>query len=442
MESSVDVVIVGTGVAGLFCALHLPKDKKVLLITKDALRSSDSYLAQGGISTLKNKEDFNVYVEDTLKAGKYKNSKVAVKTMVRESPKIIQDLLQMGVDFDRMGGELSYTREGAHSTYRILHHKDETGKEITEKLIAKVKSLPNVEIREFTTMYDLLEDKGTCKGVVVRNEHKEVEIIEARKVVWATGGVGGLFEHSTNFSHLTGDSLAIALKRGIKLKDMKAIQIHPTALYTKKKERCFLISEAVRGEGAILLGANKKRFVDELLARDVVANAIKNQMKNDQRDYVYLDMREIGKEKIIGRFPAIYERCKQEGYDVTKELLPVTPAQHYFMGGVAVDLEGRTSMKNLFAIGETACNGVHGANRLASNSLLESLVFAKRAAKALITENCKKRSPFRMEELQQYKEIEEELIKYRSLVLKEITREDGKVYAKRYTKNTYGAECG
>ena len=376
-----DVVIVGTGVAGLFAALHLPKDKKILMITKDELENSDSFLAQGGICVERNEEDYDSFMEDTLKAGHYENRRESVDIMIRSSREVINELIDCGVEFHKKeNGELAYTREGAHSKSRILYHQDVTGKEITSKLLACVQKFSNVELLTQTTMIDILEEKNQCYGIVARSADKTLFAVTARAVVWACGGIGGLYEHSTNFPHLTGDALAIALKHGIELEHPEYVQIHPTTLYSKKPGRRFLISESVRGEGAVLLNSKKERFVNELLPRDVVTKAIREEMEKEGTDHVWLSMEKLGKETIMGHFPNIYQHCLEEGYDVTKECIPVVPAQHYFMGGVWVDSDSKTSMEHLYAVGETSCNGVHGANRLASNSLLESLVFAKRAA--------------------------------------------------------------
>lgn len=380
MEKETDVIIVGTGAAGLFCALQLPESEKITIITKDAAENSDSFLAQGGICVLRSEEDFDGYFEDTMKAGHYRNNKDSVEMMIRSSGKVIDLLLGYGVEFERRNGELVYTREGGHSRPRILFHEDITGKEITGKLLEQVKKRKNITIYEHTEMIDLLCKDNICYGIVAVDSQGEVLPIQARHTVLACGGIGGLYRHSTNFAHLTGDGLAVALRHGIRLQDVNFVQIHPTTLYSKKPGRRFLISESVRGEGAVLYNAKMERFVDELLPRDVVTAAIEKQMKADGKPYVWLSMERIAKEDILNHFPNIYQRCLEEGYDVTKECIPVVPGQHYFMGGIQTDLEGKTSMQCLYAIGETSCNGVHGANRLASNSLLESLVFAKRAA--------------------------------------------------------------
>ena len=382
-ERKVDVVIVGTGVSGLFHALNLPEDKRILMLTKADLESSDSFLAQGGICVMRDETDYDSYFEDTMKAGHYENRKESVDIMIRSSREIIDDLVSYGVDFEKKNGEFCYTREGAHSKPRILFHEDITGKEITSKLLAQVKKRANVEILEYTTMTDIIEEAGKCCGIYAAEQDGDQLKIEADYTIFASGGIGGLYEHSTNFPHLTGDALEVAKKHDIRLEHLDYVQIHPTTLYSEKPGRRFLISESVRGEGAVLYNKDKERFVNELLPRDVVTKAIREQMAKDGTKYVWLSMEHIPEETILKHFPNIYEHCLEEGYDVTKECIPVVPAQHYFMGGIWVDRNSHTSMAHLFAVGETSCNGVHGANRLASNSLLESLVFAKRAANCI-----------------------------------------------------------
>ena len=410
-KEDADVVIAGTGVAGLYSALNLPRDKKIIMITKSDVESSDSFLAQGGICVLRNEEDYGSYFEDTMRAGHYENRKESVDIMIRSSQSVIRDLIGYGVEFQRAMSDpadedekegllkgYAFTREGAHSRPRILFHEDVTGKEITSRLLARVRGLDNVEIREYTAMTDIIVSNGSCRGIIAEETERDAEReatgqdhagqpsarkrirIYAKDTILATGGIGGRYEHSTNFPHLTGDALTIAEKHGIRLEHLDYVQIHPTTLYSKKPGRRFLISESVRGEGAVLLNKDGERFVNELLPRDVVTAAIREQMKKDGTDHVWLSMAGIDKEKILKHFPNIYRHCLEEGYDVTKEPIPVVPAQHYFMGGIWVDSDSRTSMEHLYAAGETSCNGVHGANRLASNSLLESLVFARRAA--------------------------------------------------------------
>ncbi len=382
MKKQTDVLIAGSGCAGLYCALNLSDDTKITIITKATIEESDSFLAQGGMCMLKNDEDYDSYFEDTMRAGHYENDKTSVDIMIRSSQDVVKDLVSIGVDFEREAdGSFCFTREGAHSDKRILYHKDITGKEITSKLLAQAKQKKNIEIIEHAMLLDILEKDGRCIGGVIR-ENGELNVVESKILVLATGGVGGLYRHSTNFRQLTGDALAIALKHNISTKDINYIQIHPTTLWSENdRKRSFLISESVRGEGAKLYDKNGNRFVDELLPRDLLTNEIKKQMEKDRTEYVWEDLRPIPIEELQAHFPNIVKRCMEEGYDVTKECIPVVPAQHYYMGGIRVDHESKTSMDCLYAVGETACNGVHGKNRLASNSLLESLVFAKRAAK-------------------------------------------------------------
>lgn len=375
-----DILIVGTGASGLFAALHCPSDKNILMITKDAVENSDSFLAQGGICVLRDENDYNSFMEDTLKAGHYENRRESVDIMIRSSREVINELIGYGVDFVRQeNGELNYTREGCHSKARILFHEDITGKEITRNLLKAVQKLPNVHILEYVTMLDLIEQDNTCFGILAKDKNDEYLTIEADNTILASGGIGGLYEHSTNYPHLTGDAIAIALRHNIKLENPDYVQIHPTSLYTNKPGRSFLISESVRGEGAKLYGKDGKRFANEVLPRDLMTAEIKKQMAKDNMPYVWLDMTVLGKDVILNHFPHIYEKCLEEGFDVTKQWIPIVPAQHYYMGGIHVDKYSKTTMNNLYAVGETSCNGVHGANRLASNSLLEGLVFAKRA---------------------------------------------------------------
>ena len=385
----IDVVIVGTGVAGLFAALHLPRDKNIVMITKSDLESSDSFLAQGGICVLRDENDYESFMEDTLRAGHYENRKESVGIMIGDSQDVIAELLSYGVQFHKEvatdGTEtLAYTREGGHSKARILFYEDITGKEITSKLLKAVKALPNVTLYEYTTMTDLLVEDNLCCGIrAMHNGSGKTFDIRAKDTILATGGIGGLYEHSTNFPHLTGDAITLAKKYDIALEHLDYVQIHPTTLYSTKPGRRFLISESLRGEGAVLLNSKMERFTDEIQPRDVVTKAIHEEMAKEGSKHVWLSAMNIPAEEIHSHFPNIYEHCLSEGYDITKEPIPVVPAQHYFMGGIQVDTDSRTSMQHLYAVGETSCNGVHGANRLASNSLLESLVFARRAAKAI-----------------------------------------------------------
>ena len=434
MVKETDVVVVGTGAAGLFCALHFPENTNVLVITKDEADKSDSFLAQGGMCMLRDEDDFDGFFEDTMKAGHYENNKDSVEVMIRSSRKIAKELIDYGVDFEHDGEELAFTREGGHGRPRILYHEDITGKEITSTLLENALKRNNITIQEHVKMLDIVCDEklNECYGLVVKNEDGSIGIIKSKYTVFACGGLGGLYKHSTNFRHITGDALAIALKHDIEMEHIDYIQIHPTTLYSEKPGRRFLISESVRGEGAILLDKNKKRFCDELRPRDIVTADIHRQMEKDGKPFVWLSMERIPEKTIRSHFPNIMKQCLEEGYDPTKECIPVVPAQHYFMGGIKVNLSSKTSMERLYAVGETSCNGVHGKNRLASNSLLESMVFAERAA-AEIKEKMKKDTEEQFEvkaqthildlDVSVYDDDEKIAAEYKELVLNEIEKE-------------------
>lgn len=378
-----DVVIVGVGVGGLYTALHLPRNLRILMICKEGMERCDSMLAQGGICVLRDESDYDDFYEDTMRAGHYENRAESVDIMIRSSREIIDDLLSLGVRFAKdEEGNLRYTKEGAHSKARICFYEDTTGKEITETLQDHVKKLPHVTIMEHTAMTDILVENNICTGIVAKSGEDEYHI-HAKDTVLATGGIGGLYKHSTNFSSLTGDAIEIAKKHDIRLEHLDYVQIHPTTLYKEEKGRSFLISESARGEGAILLNGKKERFTDELQPRDVVTRAIFEEMEKEGSQYVWLSFEKVPTDTIKEHFPNIYRHCLEAGFDITKEPIPVVPAQHYFMGGIYVDKDSQTTMEHLYAVGETSCNGVHGKNRLASNSLLESLVFAKRAAQRI-----------------------------------------------------------
>ena len=379
-----DVVIIGSGVAGLICALTLDKKFKIILLTKKKIKDSNSYLAQGGISVCRGKEDREEYIEDTLIAGHYKNNKEAVEILVDESQEAIKTLIENGVKFTGDEKGLFYTREGGHRKFRILYCEDQTGKYIMESLIEKVLERDNIKIIEDCEFLDIIEKENHCLGVLAKKE--EVFSIKSKFTVLATGGIGGIYENTTNFSHIKGDGVAAAIRHNIEIKDISYIQIHPTTFYKKEKERKFLISESVRGEGAILLNQKLERFTDELKPRDKVTSAILEEMKKEKSEYEWLDFSTI-KLDIKERFPNIYDHLIKNGINPYKDKVPIVPAQHYTMGGIKVNINSKTSMKNLYAIGEVACTGVHGQNRLASNSLLESVVFGKRASYSIIDEN-------------------------------------------------------
>lgn len=419
-----DVCIVGTGASGLFAALHIPSDKRVVMLSKTTVEESDSFLAQGGICVLKDEKDFDSFFEDTLKAGHYENRKESVEIMIRSSRDIIDTLQNFGVRFEKdEQGKFQYTKEGCHSKARILYHEDVTGEEITSHLLKAVLERKNIEILEHTRMVDIVCDGGCCYGVVAKDEKEEPLSIASPFTILACGGIGGLFKNSTNYPHLTGDAIAVAIKHHIALEHPEYVQIHPTTLYSTKKGRRFLISESVRGEGAKLYGADGKRFANEVLPRDTLTRAIRAQMAKDNKPYVWLDMTVLKEEEILHHFPHIYQYCKEEGYDVTKDWIPVVPSQHYYMGGIHVDSVSKTSMDQLYAVGETSCNGVHGKNRLASNSLLESLVFAKRAALDLACRNAKTSENFDELALQAIKNECE--IHYPEMVMAEIRQRGG-----------------
>ena len=376
-----DVLIVGTGVAGLYTALNLRDDIRILMITKDTFRDCNSYLAQGGISTSLGIFDEENYFNDTMKAGNYHNDTEAVKFLIKNSVENINNLVKMGVPFDRTEDNLRYTREGGHSEFRIVHVKDETGKSVTETLLNIAANKKNITMIENTTLIDLISKDNICYGGILRDSNKTYTV-NSKFTILATGGIGGIFNSTTNIESLTGDGLNIGLKNNIEIKDMEYLQLHPTVLYEPSaKGRKLLLSESLRGEGGIILNQNHEEFIDSLLPRDIVSTAILKEIeKTPDTPYVYLDMTKKSKEFLIDRFPFLYNQCLKRGYEMDKDLLPIAPAHHYCMGGIKVDLFSRTSMGNLYAVGEASCTGVHGSNRLASNSLLEALVFGKQAA--------------------------------------------------------------
>ncbi|PHU33805.1 L-aspartate oxidase [Pseudobutyrivibrio ruminis] len=426
MDTKYDVVIVGSGVAGLFCALSLPQDKKILCISKDALEGCDSFLAQGGICMLRDDDDYDAYFEDTMRAGHYENREESVEIMIKSSQDVIGDLVELGVEFEKKDGQFVFTKEGAHSNNRILFHADITGKEITSKLLARAKERDNITLMAHTTMVDWVCQDNVCYGIVVADMDGKTTAIQADVTVLACGGLGGVYQHSTNYRHISGDALALAMYHNVRLENCDYVQIHPTTLYTKQGGRSFLISESVRGEGAVLRDKDGNRFTDELQPRDVVSKAIFDKMKEQGTDHVWLDFSPIPKEEILNHFPNIYQRCKEAGYDPLTDYVPVVPAQHYFMGGIYVDKDSKTTMEQLYAVGETSCNGVHGRNRLASNSLLESLVFAKRAAHDIAnTDSFKKPVDFdNLVNMDGYEDLPSIMEYYHAMVMGEIEKEE------------------
>ncbi|MFR8734368.1 MAG: L-aspartate oxidase [Clostridium perfringens] len=380
MKRVADVLIVGSGVAGLYASLNLREDLEIIMVSKKSVNLCNSSLAQGGIAVARGKEDFQSFIEDTLKAGKYENNIDSVRVLVEESMDNINKLIDLGANFEKDENGVLFTKEGAHEINRIVYHKDITGKHVEDILLENVKRRKNIKIIEECEMVDIYHRGNRCIGALFNKDGQDLSIY-AKVVILATGGIGGLFKKSTNERIITGDSIGVAIRNNIEIKDLSYIQIHPTAFFSKKsEEKRFLISESVRGEGGKLINCNGERFVDELLPRDIVSKKIYEEMKKTNSNNVFLDVSFMEKSFLQKRFPNIYNKCLEEGIDISKEPIPVAPAQHYFMGGIKVDLNGKTSMENLYAFGETSCTGVHGANRLASNSLLEALVFSRRGA--------------------------------------------------------------
>jgi L-aspartate oxidase len=385
-----DFLVIGAGVAGLRAAIALAPAGPVLVVAKESLRESSSEYAQGGIAVaLSDDDEVALHEQDTLYAGDGLCDRAAVRTLVEEGPAAIQELIDWGAQFDRRGDELAFTREGAHSRNRILHaHGDSTGREIARTLYRRAASLPNVTFRSFAATTDLLLAPGVCGALLYDASTGSIVPVHARAVLLATGGLGRVFLNTTNPDVATGDGVAMAYRAGAEIADLEFVQFHPTALHVEGAPR-FLLSEALRGEGALLRNAAGERFMEryhplrELAPRDVVARAIVSEMKRTGAEHVVLDLthREAG--FVRGRFPRIYETCLSYGVDLERQAAPVAPAAHYAMGGVWTDLDGRTTLPGLFAAGEAACTGVHGANRLASNSLLEGVVFGARAGRAM-----------------------------------------------------------
>lgn len=384
----VDFLIIGSGVAGLRAAIELAPHGNVLVGTKDIPSESSTEYAQGGIAVaLSDEDEVGIHFDDTLKAGDGLCREDAVKVLVEEGPERILELISWGAEFDKEGTRLDFTIEAAHSRRRILHsHGDSTGKELERVLLNKVRSFPSVKKYPFAFTVDLIIRDGECHGAYIRKGRK-ISAILAKSTVLCTGGGGQIFSRTTNPLVATGDGMAIAFRAGAVLEDMEFIQFHPTSLYSPYAPQ-FLLSEAMRGEGAILRNINKEPFMKnyhsdaELAPRDVVSRAIISEMVRTESNHVYLDMTHLWKEFIRKRFPKIYSTCLQYNIDITEDLIPVSPSAHYIMGGVKTDINGVTNIRRLYAAGEVACTGVHGANRLASNSLLEGLVYGARAGRS------------------------------------------------------------
>ncbi len=392
VPSETDFVVVGAGIAGLRAAIDLAPAGRVLVLAKRELSESATQYAQGGIAAaLSDEDEIGLHLQDTLNAGDGLCNEAAARVLVEEGPERIEELIAWGTEFDRNGSKLVFAREGAHSRNRVLHaHGDSTGREIGRALWLKTKALKNIALLEFEFATELCTEDGRVIGLSVMNEKGARKEVSASVVLLATGGLGRIYRETTNPSVATGDGVALAYRAGAEISDMEFVQFHPTALYVQGAPR-FLLSEALRGEGAYLRNMDLARFMPkyhdmaELAPRDVVARAIAHEMDlvNSPHAVVYLDLTHLNANKVEGRFPRIHKTCLDYNVDITTDLVPVRPAAHYAMGGVRTDLDGRTNLRGLFAAGEAACTGVHGANRLASNSLLEGLVFGARAAKTM-----------------------------------------------------------
>ena len=386
LKKHYSVVIVGSGIAGLYAALNFPQDVDILMLSKKERHQSNSSLAQGGVACVLDLEDdsYALHIEDTLIAGGRANDFDAVTCLVEEGPNDVLKTIEYGVEYDRYeNGELVKTLEGGHCRRRIVHHKDTSGKEMVDKLLIAVEKLPNVTIADETMVTSMSRIKNGFKVEIMSGT--AFKTVYADFCLLASGGIGRVYKYTTNPSVATGDGIRLAYEMGAAIKNLSYVQFHPTAFNGANREQ-FLISEAVRGEGAYLLNCNKERFMDrydsrlELAPRDVVSRSIIMESRRLGSNNFYLDIRYKGEEYLKNRFPGIYAGCLKQGVDIAKDLIPVFPCQHYLMGGIEVDLNARTTLPRLYAAGECSCTGVHGKNRLASNSLLEALVFGRRAA--------------------------------------------------------------
>ena len=403
MIKEFDFLVIGSGIAGMSFALKVAHKGKVALICKTELEEANTFFAQGGIASVTNTlvDNFDKHIEDTMMAGDWISDRAAVEKVVREAPGQIKELIDWGVDFDKNDkGDFDLHKEGGHSEFRILHHKDNTGAEIQESLIRAVKTHPNIEIfnRHFAVEIITQHHMGIivtrhtpgikCYGAYVLNEDTgEVDTFLSKVTLMATGGVGAVYRNTTNPLVATGDGIAMVYRAKGLVQDMEFIQFHPTALYHPGDRPCFLITEAMRGYGAVLRNMGGEEFMQKydprlsLAPRDIVARAIDSEMKQRGDDHVYLDVTHKDPEETKKHFPNIYEKCLSLGIDITKDYIPVAPAAHYLCGGIKVNLNGESSINRLYAVGECSCTGLHGGNRLASNSLIEAVVYADAAAK-------------------------------------------------------------
>ena len=400
MIQKFDFLIIGSGIAGMSFALKVAHKGKVALICKTELEEANTYFAQGGVASVTNTlvDNFEKHIEDTMIAGDWLSDRAAVEKVVKEAPSQIKELISWGVDFDKNEkGEFDLHREGGHSEFRILHHKDNTGAEIQDSLIRAVKQHPNITIFEKHFAIEILTQHHL--GVTVTRQTPDIHVLNlifdtgkvdtflSKVTLMATGGVGAIYQTTTNPLVATGDGIAMVYRAKGTVKDMEFIQFHPTALYHPGDRPSFLITEAMRGYGAVLRTLDGEELMQNydprlsLAPRDIVARAIDNEMKNRGDDHVYLDVTHKDPEETKKHFPNIYEKCLGLGIDITRDYIPVAPAAHYLCGGIKVDLDARSSINRLYAVGECACTGLHGGNRLASNSLIEAVVYADAAAK-------------------------------------------------------------
>jgi L-aspartate oxidase len=397
-----DFLIIGSGIAGMSFALKVAHKGKVVIVCKNSLEDANTYYAQGGIASVTSQIDqFEKHIEDTMIAGSFLSDRSVVEKVVREAPAQITELISWGVDFDKdEKGNFDLHREGGHSEFRILHHKDNTGAEIQESLIRAIKKHPNIKVFEHHFAIEIITqhhlgikvtrhtDHIECYGAYVLNQQtNHIHTILSKVSLMATGGIGNIYQTTTNPIIATGDGIAMVYRAKGQIKDMEFVQFHPTALFHPGERPSFLITEAMRGYGAVLRTKSGKKFMhkyderESLAPRDVVARAIDTEMKNRGDDFVYLDVTHKDPEETKKHFPTIYEKCLRYGIDITKDFIPVAPAAHYLCGGILVDTNGQSTINRLYANGECACTGLHGANRLASNSLIEAVVYADAAAK-------------------------------------------------------------
>lgn len=405
MSPSPDFIVIGSGIAGLRAAVELERAGSVVVLTKDRLDESNTEYAQGGVAVaLSDDDEIELHIEDTLRAGAGLCDEGAVRTLVEEGPRYITELMEWGAEFDREGGELAFTREAAHSRRRILHaHGDSTGREIVRALLSRTRKQAQITYLAHAATLSLIVEENRCTGVrFIDPDENLLREMRGRAVILATGGAGQIYSQTTNPDIATGDGIAMAYTAGAEVCDLEFVQFHPTVLAAPGAPR-FLLSEALRGEGGLLrndLGALFMHLYDEkaeLAPRDIVSRSIVAEMLRTRRERVYLDLTHLDADFLRERFPKIHLTCLRYGLDITRDQLPVSPAAHYIMGGVRTDTFGRTTLAGLYAAGEVTCTGVHGANRLASNSLLEGLVFGARAGAAAIVDPAPDRAISRLE---------------------------------------------